>query len=195
MTDPTCTPDELRARAVAGDPTVVDTLFRCYREPLSRFLLSRCGHGADAEDALMDAFVAAQRGLPGYRGDASTISWLFRIAANACTRLRRGAKNDPSRKAPLDEVGELPADDLDVDALVDARTLPLREALLALDEKDRAVLLLRDAEGLTAREVAELLSLTEPAVKSRLFRARRAVQARLGPIVGGDLLGDDTDDR
>lgn len=190
MTEPTCTPEELRARAVAGDPGIVDTLFRCYQTPLSRFLLARCGHDADAEDALMEAFVAAQRGIGGYRGEASTISWLFRIAANACTRLRRGVKNDPSRKVPLDDMDALPAEQQDIEDLVAARTLPLKEALLALDEKDRAVLLLRDAEGLSAKEVAELLSLTEAAVKSRLFRARRAVQERLGPFVGQDLLDD-----
>lgn len=164
---------------MAGDATVVADLFNCYGDALGRFLVRRCGAGPDAEDALQDAFEAAARSLGTYRGDAPTSSWLFRVAANACTRMRRGMKNDPSLHAPLDESPMAELDPLDVDSFVAARIAPLKEGLLGLAETDRAVLLLRDAEGLTAQETAEALGLSVAAVKSRLHRARARVREAL----------------
>ena len=107
-------------------------------------------------------------------------NWLYRLAASACTRMRRGQKNDPALHVPL-ESGSRVAESLgkQADALLTARMLPLRQALSSLTAADRAVLLLRDGEGLTAAETAAELGITEAAVKSRLQRTRAVLREKL----------------
>jgi RNA polymerase sigma-70 factor (ECF subfamily) len=177
-----CSPDELKERIRTGDPRVVDDLFRCTNASLERFLRARCGNRADAEDALQDTFVSAQRSLSGFRGEASPQSWLFRVAANACTRMRRGKKNDRAMHVDVDNVALIEERTPNVEALVEMRMVSVVEALQALDETDRAILLLKDGESLTSHEIAEALSLSESAVKSRLFRARKSVREAVGAL-------------
>lgn len=179
MDDPTftCSPSQLTQRARAGDPGLLDDLFACYRDDLLAFLRHRCGHGPDADDALQDAFLAAARHLEGFRGDAPVRSWLYRLASNACTRMRRGRKADPSLHVPFPDLAS--ADQAAVEAALEARLVPLRSALAGLSETDRAVLLLRDGQGMSAREAADALALSEKAVKSRLYRARKQVREAL----------------
>ena len=185
-----CDPALLAERARLGDPDLLADLFACYHDDLTGFLRQRCSDDTDAEDALQDAFVAAARYLDGFRGDAAIRTWLYRLASSACTRLRRGAKGDRRRHDSLDDAGPLASGGTGgalspesgkaaVESMLEARLAPLREALDALGNKDRAVLLLREAEGLSTRETAEALGLTETAVKTRLSRARRAVRDAL----------------
>jgi len=177
-----CSPAELKERIRVGDPRVVDDLFRCTNASLERFLRARCGNRADAEDALQNTFVNAQRSLKGYRGEASPQSWLFRVAANACTRMRRGKKNDARLHIDVDNAGLIEERTPNVEALVELRMASVVEALQALDEKDRAILLLKDGESLSSHEIADALSLSESAVKSRLFRARKRVREAVGAL-------------
>lgn len=146
------------------------------------FLRNRCGNAGDADDALQDAFVAANRYLSGYRGETPLKNWLYRLASSACTRMRRGRKNDPKLHANYEDATPPSIDKMgrEVESMLEARLSPLQTALQALNEIDRAVLMLRDGEQMSAREVAAALSLTEAAVKSRLHRARKAVQQHLG---------------
>jgi RNA polymerase sigma-70 factor, ECF subfamily len=176
-----CKPEELRARAIKGDPELLADLFNCFRTDLLAFLRQRCGNVGDAADALQDAFVAATRYLSGYRGETPLKNWLYRLASTACAHMRRGRKNDPKLHSQYEDTvalaGEKSGNDLE--SMVEAKLTPIRGALAALSVTDRAVLLLRDGEQMSAREVAAALSLTEAAVKSRLHRARRAVQSSL----------------
>lgn len=181
----TCDGESLRQRAIEGDPALLGDIFLCFRDELLAFLRVRCGNRTDAEDATQDAFEAAARYLGSYRGEAGMRSWLYRLAASACTRMRRGQKNDPTLHRSIDEQDlDLPASAPDgaPTQLLELQLQSLREALEGLRPRDRAVLLLRDGEGMTAKEVADALELTTPAVKSRLFRARRAVRSALGEI-------------
>ena len=179
---PACDDAALHERIARGDPDAVAALFRCTREALTRYLRSRCGNAADADDALQSTFESATRFLDGFRGEGTPRGWLFRVAAHSCSRLRRGHKNDPSRHVSLD------ADPAHAPVLVDdrvpdpaARIASRADVVLAaierLDPLDQRVILLRDGQGLTAKETAVHLGLTEAAVKSRLFRARQAVRA------------------
>lgn len=188
---PICEQDTLRDRIVAGDAKALDDLFRCSREALTRYLATRCGNAYDADDALQSTFESATRFLDGYRGDATPKGWLFRVAANACTRMRRGQKNNAALHIPLDERGVRDARggafvDVLVDPGVDAegratsRAGVVFDAIEALEAVDRSVILLRDGEGMSAKETADALGLSEAAVKSRLFRARRAVRLAAG---------------
>ncbi|MBN1947165.1 MAG: RNA polymerase sigma factor [Bradymonadales bacterium] len=178
MTPPRCQADDLRQRALQGDPHLLEDLFHCYRADLLSFLRQRCQEHADAEDAIQDAFLAAARYLQHYRGEAQIKTWLYHLASSACTRMRRGQKNNPALHQELDEMaltkGEDAADK--VELVVDTRLRPLKRAIEQLKPVDRQVLLLRDGQGMSTREVACALHLTESAVKSRLHRIRRAVK-------------------
>jgi RNA polymerase sigma-70 factor (ECF subfamily) len=181
-----CDAEIMRRRALDGDPELLDDLFECYRGDILAFLRKRCSHGADAEDAMQDTFEAAARYLEGYRGEAALKNWVYRLASSACLRMRRGRKNAATLHQPLDEeqLSRVEAFGEQADRLLEARLGPLQEAVKDLSSRDRAVLLLRDGEGLSTAEVSAELDLTQPAVKARLYRARQAVRARLGaPIV------------
>ncbi len=178
----TCNAEELKTRAASGDPTLLNDLFDCYRDDLLGFLRGRCGNPHDANDAVQDAFVNAARYLEGYRGETPLKNWLYRLASTACTRMRRGRKNDPKLHAEFEDATPPSVTEVGraVESMLEARLSPIRQALSALSEVDRAVLLLRDGEEMSTREVAETLSLSEAAVKSRLHRARLAVQETVG---------------
>lgn len=189
MTKQTCDPQELLKRAATGDDSLVQEMFTCFRGDLISFLKKRCGNSPDAEDALQDTFENAAKYLEGFRGETKVKNWLYRLASTACMRMRRGQKNNPqlhqtideSKHSGLEEMGET------VERMLDAKLLPLQQALEDLQTTDRAVLLLRDAEGLTAKETGVLLKLSPAGVKSRLHRARLAMKERLGPEIGALL--------
>jgi RNA polymerase sigma factor (sigma-70 family) len=171
-----CDDDALKARVIAGDPAAIDELFRCTHEALTRYLRGRCGNAADADDALQNTFENATRFLDGYRGDATPRSWLFRVAANACTRMRRGKKNTASIHVSVEDRALIDERSPDPEARLTSRADVVLAAVAALDPLDRTVILLRDGQGLSAKETASHLGLTEAAVKSRLFRARKVVR-------------------
>lgn len=178
-----CNDGDLTERARLGDISVFEDMMRCYSERLLAFSRDRCGDDEDARDTVQDAFVAAYRYLPGFRGETTLKSWLFRLVASACLKRRRGMKHDRKRHSSLD------ADDAKQHAIEEPdpeRQAAMTElvdvvsaALGGLSELDRAVLLMRDSEQMSAKEVADALRLTVPAVKSRLHRARTTVRARI----------------
>ena len=171
-----CDDDALKARVIAGDAAAIDELFRCTHQALTHYLRGRCGNIADADDALQSTFENATRFLDGYRGDATPRSWLFRVAANACTRMRRGKKNTASIHVPVEDRALIDERSPDPEARLTSRADVVLAAVAALDPVDRTVILLRDGQGLSAKETAAQLGLTESAVKSRLFRARKIVR-------------------
>lgn len=177
-----CDPESLRQRALQGDPALLSDLFACFRSDLISFLRRRCSDRTDAEDAMQDTFEAAARYLEGYRGEAALKNWIYRLASSACTRMRRGRKNAPDLHDELDEQRALrgaSAIGEQAERMLEARLGPLQSALERLSPTDRAILLLRDGEGMSTAEVAGEINLSESAVKSRLHRARKAVKARV----------------
>lgn len=177
----TCQPEDLRTRALEGDPTVVQDLIACFQQEILAFLRNRCGNTADAEDASQEAFESVVRYLDGYRGESSIKNWMYRLASTACTRMRRGQKNDPKRHSPIEEekLTHLATLGQEVESMLEAKLMPISEAINKLNPTDRNVLWLRDGEGLSTEETAEELHLTPSAVKSRLHRARKELQALL----------------
>lgn len=172
-----CDDEALKQRITAGDSDALDALFRCSKDALTRYLRSRCGDVSDADDALQNTFESATRFIEGYRGDASPRGWLFRVAANACSRLRRGKKNAPALHEPIGTREFVDAAAPDPEARVLSRVDAVFAAIAQLEPTDRAIILLRDGDGVSTREAAEKLGLSEAAVKSRLHRARSAVRA------------------
>lgn len=156
----------------------LEALYRDYRDPVQRYLYRLCGSADLAEELTQDTFANACAGLLGFRGDSSVATWLFRIARNVyLNSLRRPS---PTR-IDTDELLAIPDGDVYGDP---ARSYAAREqrdaiglALAQLPERQRSLLLLRDAEGLSYAEIADVLELSMSAVKVNLFRARNAFRA------------------
>ena len=147
------------------------------------------GSGGDAEDAAQDAFLAAWRGIAGFDGRSSLGTWLHRIALNAAiARLKARArrKEVAMQDGPADGAADLPSLG---EADPAQRTELARKVWGAIEELgdvDRAVLVLRDVEEVSSKEVAEALGLTDATVRQRLHRARQVVAERLRPSLRED---------
>ena len=167
-----------------------DALYRDHVDLMYRYASRLCGETEAAKDLVQETFLNAYRGFQNFRGDAQISTWLYTIASRICLRMRRRRKGAPERELSLDEFiptsdGEfrlqVPVEGLNPeDALQNKQ---LREALDAaigkLPKKYKMVLVLRDMEGLSAKEVGAIMGLNERAVKSRLHRARLFVRREL----------------
>lgn len=182
------TQDELIARARAGDRAAMEALLASVAPSIHRFALRMCRHDADAEDTLQDALLAFATHLDAFEGRSSLSSWSFTLARSACARRRRGKKNQPSEEG--EALAERADDAPGPEERAAERQLSqaVTQALDGLSESHREVLLLRDAEGLTAPEAAQVLGITVDALKSRLHRARAALREALAPLLEADAL-------
>jgi RNA polymerase sigma-70 factor, ECF subfamily len=156
----------------------LDTIYRRYRGPVQSYLYRLCGSADLAEELAQETFANACAGLLSFRGDCSVATWLFRIARNAyLNSLRRPSP----QRIDTDELLAIPdqspaGDPAHQYAAREQRTL-IGLALGQLPEKQRSILLLRDAEGLSYAEIADVLALSLAAVKVNLFRARNAFRS------------------
>ena len=178
----------LISRARGGDREAFGALVEQYRDNVYRLAYRMCGNAYDADEAAQEAFVAAWRALPNFRGDAKFSTWLYRLTTNAAIDVMRREKR---HKAVGDgEMVDL-ADDADSPQETVERTEQqeaVQKALAALSEEYREVLLLRYMEELDYAEIAEVLQLPSGTVKSRINRAKAALKAALlksGNIFGG----------
>ena len=155
-----------------------------------RYASRLCGESEAAKDLVQETFLNAYRGFKNFRGDAQISTWLYTIASRVCMRMRRKRKGAPERELSLDEFiptseGEfrlqIPVEGLSPEDALENKQL--REALDAaigrLPKKYKMPLVLRDMEGLSAKEVGAIMGLNERAVKSRLHRARLFVRREL----------------
>jgi RNA polymerase sigma-70 factor (ECF subfamily) len=182
---------ELLEAARTGDRRSLEELLERHQAQVYRFGMKMCRDPEDAKDVLQDTLLAVARGMRDFRGASSISTWLYSIARSFCIKKRRRSKFAPAEERSLDT--ELAAE---AALLSDPARSPeealagrrverlLEEAIAALDPMYREVLLLRDVEGLTAPEVAEVLAISVEAVKSRLHRARLAVRAHVAPALG-----------
>jgi RNA polymerase sigma-70 factor (ECF subfamily) len=197
---------ELLAAARAGDEDAFRRLLETYRGELHAHCYRMLGSVHDAEDALQDASLRAWRGLAGFEGRSSLRSWLYRIATNACLNaiarrpkrvlpLDYGPSSDPQDGPPGRPLVETvwiepyPDERLGVEdglaspeATYEQREsveLAFTAAVQHLPATQRAVLILREVLGFSAREVAESLDTTTASVNSALQRARKTVEERL----------------
>ena len=192
-TEEAAAPDEYSAlvrSAAGGDPAALERLLMRAQEVAWRFSTSVCGHADDAEDAMQEALIKTYRYVGRIREPEAFRPWLYRTVRNACLMGRRKKVGEPSRLQSLDEV--LPGPEglvrRDVahpgkspEQLADNARLRrrLRKALGALPAPYRAVVFLREMEGLSTREVAQVMGISEDNVKARLHRARLQLQCGL----------------
>ena len=178
----------LISRARGGDREAFGELVEQYRDNVYRLAYRMCGNAYDADEAAQEAFVAAWRALPNFRGDAKFSTWLYRLTTNAAIDvMRREKRHQTVGDGEMIEV----ADDADSPQETVERTEQqeaVQEALATLSEEYREVLLLRYMEELDYAEIAEVLQLPSGTVKSRINRAKAALKAALlksGNIFGG----------
>jgi RNA polymerase sigma-70 factor (ECF subfamily) len=156
-----------------------------------RFSTSVCGHADDAEDAMQEALIKTYRYVGRIREPGAFRPWLYRTVRNACLMGRRKRAGEPARLQSLDEVRSGPDGRTRPDAphpgknpeqLADNAGLRrrLRKALRTLPAPYRAIVFLREMEGLSTRDVATVMGISEDSVKTRLHRARVQLQADLG---------------
>ncbi len=162
---------ELVARAREGDLDAFDALVREHGPAVYRVAVRMLGEPEDAEDAAQDAFLQAWRGLRSFRGQSAFSTWMYRIVTNRCLDelARRRATEPLEESAPSERPGP--------EQVVVARSefAVLRKAVEDLTPEQRAVLVLREFEGCTYEEIAEVCDISVSAVKSRLHRARAEV--------------------
>lgn len=176
-----------------GDRAEFARLVDAYSAPIYRLGLKMLGNAQDAEDVLQNTFLNALTHLKDFEGRSTLSTWLYRIAANEALMLLRRKKRtvhledfhpEDAEETPLPEVfvdwSALPEDEL----LSFESKKALDVAVRQLPENLRMVFVLRDIEGLSIKETAEILNLTEVNVKTRLLRARMFLREQLSAYFG-----------
>jgi RNA polymerase sigma-70 factor, ECF subfamily len=183
---------ELVSEVQAGSNQAFDALVTHYHRMIYNLTLRILGDAGDAADVTQEVFLKAFRGIQGFRGSSSIRTWLYRIALREASNHRRWRwrhrRNETSMEQP--GVGELRAEEAgpgspfhqfaarEVQAMV-------RRGLRGVPEPFRSALVLRDLEGLSYEELAEVLEVPVGTVKSRILRGRRALREILRPMLEG----------
>lgn len=179
---------ELLERARSGQAEALERLLERHQGQIYRFGMKMCRDPEDAKDVLQDTLLSVARNVKDFRGSSSIATWLYTIARSFCVKKRRKSKFAPKEPAsPLGGAAENIADPSQAaDETLASKQVEhaLQTAIGALEPMYREVLLLRDVEGLTAPEVAQITGTSVQAVKSRLHRARLSVRAQIAPLLG-----------
>ena len=167
--------DTLIREACTGDAQAISQLLAVCQPDIKRFARRACSNAEDAEEAVQVALWQLYRKIGTLRTVATFATWLFRIVERECYRLFRGKEADAiDGSIHTEQIETMAAPHVPADLRID-----LSNAIAALPEAYRTVLILRDVDELTAPEVAAELGLSLEAVKSRLHRARAMVRERL----------------
>jgi len=185
---------ELVIRVQQGDKKAFDMLVLKYQLRLSKLVSRFLRNQSDIPDVVQEAFIKAYRALPNFRGDSAFYTWLYRIAINT-------AKNHlvaQSRKSPANSIDAQEAEDYGASEWLKEYASPEREALAseleatiyqAMDELPsdlREAITLREIEGLSYEDIAAVMDCPIGTVRSRIFRAREAIDSKLEPILDDD---------
>ena len=190
---PDSEPEDRRTvlRVQAGDMAGFADLVAKYQDRLFNTCWRICGHLEDARDLTQEAFLKALKSIDSFRAESEFYTWLFRIAVNLAVshRRREGYRSAQSLDASGDQMASSGSLRLvvpeEVGATMERREIHTRvvNAIQALDTDQRAVVVLRDVEGMDYRQIGELLDISPGTVKSRLHRARCALRKTLAPVI------------
>jgi RNA polymerase sigma-70 factor, ECF subfamily len=186
---------QLVLRAQRGDKRAFELLVMKYQRKLGRLLSRLVRDPAEVEDVTQEAFIKAYRALPSFRGDSAFYTWLYRIAINTGKNylVALGRRAPTTTGIDLEDAENFE----DADALRDTSTPEselegkqvadvVNKAMEALPEDLRTAITLREIEGLSYEEIANVMSCPIGTVRSRIFRAREAIAADLRPLLGTD---------
>ncbi len=185
------TDQELVVRAQAGDKRAFDLLVLKYQQKVASLIGRYIREPSEVLDVTQDAFLKAYRALGGFRGDSAFYTWLYRIAVNT-------VKNHlvaQGRRPPGGDVEAEVAEQMDLGGrlrengtperhlLTDEIARTVQQALDALPEDLRTAIVLRELEGMSYEEIANAMECPIGTVRSRIFRAREAIDKRLRPLL------------
>ncbi len=174
--------DAVLDRVRAGDPAAIDDLLRQAQVIARRYSQAVCGRAPDSEDAMQEALLQTFRHATRIREPKAFRSWLYRTVKNACLigRRRKGIDRQTGSMADgtgFDVADASPSAHFALESAEERERV--RGALARLAPSHREVVFLRDLEGLSTREVARVLGISEPNVKVRLHRAHAQLRQRL----------------
>jgi RNA polymerase sigma-70 factor (ECF subfamily) len=182
---------ELVERVQRGDKKAFDLLVLKYQQRVANLISRYVRDQSETLDVTQEAFIKAYRALPNFRGDSAFYTWLYRIAINT-------AKNfivAQGRRPPVSDVDAEMAEQLDVGSRLKENATPenvllqdelartVKQAVDDLPQDLRTAITLREMEGLSYEEIAKAMECPVGTVRSRIFRARAAIDARLKPLL------------
>lgn len=180
-------------RVQAGDLRAFEVLVNKYQRKIARLLARMVRDVDEIDDIVQEAFIKAYRALGNFRGESAFYTWLYRIAVNTAKNHLVASNRRPSA---LREMGDESGETFDEsDTLSDIETpesvllsrqiaATVNTAIEELPEELKTAIVLREIEGLSYDEIAEIMNCPIGTVRSRIFRAREAIAARLKPILG-----------
>ena len=192
------TDQALIERVQHGDKKAFDLLVLKYQNRIMKVLSRYLYDQNEVQDMAQEAFIKAYRALPNFRGDSAFYTWLYRIAINT-------AKNHlvaAGRRPPRDDIDAEEAEQFDAASGLKEYATPERMALRSelagtiqnaieeLPEELRVAIVLRELEGLSYEEIAEAMECPIGTVRSRIFRARDAIDKRIRPLIDESDMGD-----
>lgn len=183
---------ELMLRVKEGDHASFDLLLEKYRLPVIHFLYRMVQDHGVSEELAQEVFLRVYRSRGTYEPTAKFTTWLFRIATHLALNWLRDGKNERGQERLDDEKGLAPSRDV-VDRrptaehtlVYEAKLEEIRQAIGGLPEKQRAAVLMHKYEEMEYTQIAGVLSCSESAVKSLLFRAYETLRGRLAHMQGG----------
>jgi RNA polymerase sigma-70 factor (ECF subfamily) len=184
---------ELVTELQAGSETAFDWLVNHYHAPVYNLILGMLGDTADAADASQEVFLKAFKGIRSFRQGSSLKTWIYRIAIREALNHRRWFKRHLQKNISIDaepaegcapiDIEDLSATPFDQLAAHEIQSA-VQSALVQVPDVFRSAVILRDLEGLSYEEVAEVLECSVGTVKSRILRGRRALKDILEPLLG-----------
>src|SRR5947209_6686218 len=177
--------EELVARSISGDADSFNELVLRWQRPIYALAYRTIGREEDARDVCQETFLRAYRALPGFRGQAKFSSWLYRIALNLCRDWMRRERRQPIVQMPEDvDVMELAAAREPSESIEDrvARhdlSRAVERAMALLPEEQRTAIVLKEYQGLTFQEIADLQGCPLSTVKTRLYQGLSVLRREL----------------
>ena len=187
------TDQQLVQRAQRGDLRAFDLLVLKYQGRIGALVSRYIADAGEVEDVTQEAFIKAYRALSKFRGDSAFYTWLYRIAANAAKNHLVAKGRRPGADATIEDAevfddGGLVSETSSPEAMAmgDESAAVVEQALQSLPDELRAALTLRELEGLSYDDIAEVLGCPVGTVRSRIFRAREAIDEQVRQQISGD---------
>ena len=183
----------LVARAQRGEKHAFELLVAKYQRKLARLIGRLVRDPAEVEDVAQEAFIKAYRALPQFRGESAFYTWLYRIGVNSAknflmTQGRRAptsTEKDAEEAETFEEAEQLRDNNTPESVLMSRQVAETVNAAMArLPEELRTAITLREIEGMSYDEIADVMNCPIGTVRSRIFRAREAIAAELRPLLG-----------
>ena len=186
---------QLVERAQRGDKRAFELLVLKYQRKLGRLLSRFVRDPAEVEDVTQEAFIKAYRALPSFRGDSAFYTWLYRIGINTAKnylvalgrRAPTSTQFDNEEAEGFEDADQL-RDNSTPESELEGKQIAavVNKAMDALPDDLRTAITLREIEGLSYEEIANVMGCPVGTVRSRIFRAREAIAAELRPLLGTD---------